>query len=746
MSYCLLRYRCEKSIYKFKNQVYKGFHDLDSAILFLADSFTCQTVPIYDDVGHIKTIKQFNHSCEICTSDHNNNTDKSVNRSDHHQDSLVISDQSDASNSEYHDAYAADCSDDETMIKALEEHTESDENTEVKLLYMTKDSNNENTYELKMKSCLMECGTLDNTDMLECSKCSGWIHYTCAELSQYQLYTLITSSRKFTCVPSDYQFVPTKSTVPLHADMACQTETQIPSMMEATENKILSYIDMLANRFQQTLVQSLSGIVREEPQWKEEISLLQQKIDDKETIFNSNIDKIKKEMSEINIGIKELNNKALTTKMCVKQDEKLKEEIHLIGGKIEKLSSKVQMCNTNECSTQDCSIKSEMSQIKNNIEELNRKTPIISPCSVHNSQIENDISNIKDSLEELYNKTPCSYACQVQNKFDPLNDAISTDSQYVNETEDSNKNTDFKSKSNDKQKQQKLSNANFDKQTQNKNVQDVQSKCKKVLLMGNSHLKPVRMNNFLQDCYVSKFVCYTLSDADKYINELRGDYDCIFIHLFTNDIDRNSPENVCSEFESLIHKIHSKWPALKVVISLGISRGDSEILNEKIATTNVILQHSLLSYDYVTVCDNASLSIHSLPNGKFLVNDNVHLNEQGTSVFVSNIKFSMKKALGLKSINAPQNQYREYKDSGRSKNNPYYNQSDRYEGNDRFRQNGYNSGSSNHYGVGRHRNEYIDRPRYSTAHQDYYPRYNRQYRRGKQYYPRYYDQNWDDHQ
>ena len=45
--------------------------------------------------------------------------------------------------------------------------------------------------------------------MLECNKCKSWTHYSCTALPLYQLYSLVTTSRRFTCekcidIPEDF--------------------------------------------------------------------------------------------------------------------------------------------------------------------------------------------------------------------------------------------------------------------------------------------------------------------------------------------------------------------------------------------------------------------------------------------------------------------------------------------------------------------------------------------------------------
>ncbi|CAC5417228.1 unnamed protein product [Mytilus coruscus] len=96
-----------------------------------------------------------------------------------------------------------------------------------------------------------------------------------------------------------------------------------------------------------------------------------------------------------------------------------------------------------------------------------------------------------------------------------------------------------------------------------------------------------------------------------------------------------------------VQHIHAKRPNCKIVLSLGISKEDSLDLNKKIQECNVLLQHDLLHTPSVCVCDNSALSIRGQNKPGFFNKDKVHLNFQGTKFFVSNLKFSICKVLGI---------------------------------------------------------------------------------------------------
>ena len=47
--------------------------------------------------------------------------------------------------------------------------------------------------------CAAKCLNESNTDMIQCSNCKLWLHYFCTQLPAYQLYSLVSTARKYTC-------------------------------------------------------------------------------------------------------------------------------------------------------------------------------------------------------------------------------------------------------------------------------------------------------------------------------------------------------------------------------------------------------------------------------------------------------------------------------------------------------------------------------------------------------------------
>ncbi|CAC5403554.1 unnamed protein product [Mytilus coruscus] len=114
---------------------------------------------------------------------------------------------------------------------------------------------------------------------------------------------------------------------------------------------------------------------------------------------------------------------------------------------------------------------------------------------------------------------------------------------------------------------------------------------KKVLIVGNSHVRNVRTEHFLQNCIVHKFVAYSCDEMLSKMEELDNDYDTIFIHTFTNDIRNFTPEQCVNECQKFIEKILVHCPYAKIIFTLPFPTVNDGILNEKMSQRCILFQY-----------------------------------------------------------------------------------------------------------------------------------------------------------
>jgi hypothetical protein len=55
---------------------------------------------------------------------------------------------------------------------------------------------------------------------------------------------------------------------------------------------------------------------------------------------------------------------------------------------------------------------------------------------------------------------------------------------------------------------------------------------RKILIMGNSHIRNIKTRYFINDCLVNKIMAFSFNQAIEKISSLDNDYDCVFVQVF----------------------------------------------------------------------------------------------------------------------------------------------------------------------------------------------------------------------
>ena len=97
-------------------------------------------------------------------------------------------------------------------------------------------------------------------------------------------------------------------------------------------------------------------------------------------------------------------------------------------------------------------------------------------------------------------------------------------------------------------------------------------------------------------------------------------YEEIILHVGTNDLVNDQPENVTKEMEDLINMVKNK--TRKIAISSVIKRYDSKVSNEKVSTFNRLV-HGLCIKHKIAFIDNDCI------DQPLLNKSNLHLNKDG---------------------------------------------------------------------------------------------------------------------
>ena len=195
-------------------------------------------------------------------------------------------------------------------------------------------------------------------------------------------------------------------------------------------------------------------------------------------------------------------------------------------------------------------------------------------------------------------------------------------------------------------------------------------KSKHILIVGNSHVKNIRTDNFIYECQTDKIEAHSCDEFAQEIENLDRDFDVILLHMFTNDIRKLSPENCIVKHVELISKLQSKCPFAKVVVSLPFFTLRDSSLNIKIETCQILMKYQYVNNQSVLICKSSSLYSQGEAMRKFFVpTDGIHLNTPGLKVFIFAIKTSLRKALGIERSFMKNQSNRSFQQGQKSKNN-----------------------------------------------------------------------------
>lgn len=125
------------------------------------------------------------------------------------------------------------------------------------------------------------------------------------------------------------------------------------------------------------------------------------------------------------------------------------------------------------------------------------------------------------------------------------------------------------------------------------------------------------------------------------------DYDTITIHMLTNDVRNFSPETCVDKHAEFIAKLQGQCQFAKVLISLPFFTVRDTNLNDKIESCHILMKYKFLNNQTLQVSETSTLYNKGVADKKFFVSDGIHLSNQGLKVFISNLKYHMRRSLGL---------------------------------------------------------------------------------------------------
>ena len=133
-----------------------------------------------------------------------------------------------------------------------------------------------------------------------------------------------------------------------------------------------------------------------------------------------------------------------------------------------------------------------------------------------------------------------------------------------------------------------------------------------------------------------------ITEMEKKLNEIEKT-EVIVLQALTRDLGNKGVNEINERINEVIAKALTK--AQKVVISTIVSREDEKQIGAKAELVNAHIKYKYINDKNVIICDNQNLN-----DGKFRVNDGLHLTPHGISVLATNLKHKIAEAFNISVI------------------------------------------------------------------------------------------------
>ena len=132
----------------------------------------------------------------------------------------------------------------------------------------------------------------------------------------------------------------------------------------------------------------------------------------------------------------------------------------------------------------------------------------------------------------------------------------------------------------------------------------------------------------------------------------------VVLEAFTRDLNKMDTDEMSQKIAGLVSKAATK--ADKVVLSTIIRREDIDDIDLRSNVVNAYMQLKYKRDGNVVVCDN-----YKLYDSRFRKRDKLHLNDDGTTVFASNLKYAIAEACGVEVVQKRKDYQYRYDDGER---------------------------------------------------------------------------------
>ena len=182
-----------------------------------------------------------------------------------------------------------------------------------------------------------------------------------------------------------------------------------------------------------------------------------------------------------------------------------------------------------------------------------------------------------------------------------------------------------------------------------------------VLLLGTSNVRNINEKVLTPAVSITKFITYTIEDAATFIDKCTSTYNAVILHILTNNIKNDEPNECVTKLQNLVTEIKKRWPATKLILSLTTPRNDGHQTASQLVNAMIKQQLLLEKEDNVSFIEHYNMFDVNAggPNLSLLSEDGYHLNERGVSRLAVNLRNAIHSTLKLQPpINAQFNRSR----------------------------------------------------------------------------------------
>ena len=167
----------------------------------------------------------------------------------------------------------------------------------------------------------------------------------------------------------------------------------------------------------------------------------------------------------------------------------------------------------------------------------------------------------------------------------------------------------------------------------------------RAVVIGHSHLRDIDPHSLSPYFTTELYSAYNIPQAQKVLSNIPNPHEVevVILHLITNDVSSEISVVTATKMAGLSSFCCDYFQNARILVSTGISRNDSELLNSRMCNVNCNLWDTFRDHHQVQLINNDSLGYNGWPNTELLQHDGLHLNSRGTRLLASNMRLALER-------------------------------------------------------------------------------------------------------